>query len=103
MRITFNANRIYPGPLNLKFTEVIDGDVAMLETADATGKTVQDRLHPSRFAARLRDFNRYPMRLLYTAKAAPDLTREPDVQSEGKTLQILKYTDGDSPVELQID
>ena len=103
MRLSFNANRVYPGPLNLKFNEVIDGDVGMLETADAAGKPVQDRLHPSRFATRLRDVNRLPLRLLYVAKEAADLKRAADVQSEGKTLHVLKYTDGSSPVELHID
>ena len=102
MRLAFNANRVYPTPLNLRFTEVIDGDMAMLETVDAAGKPVQDRLHPSRFAARLRDFNRSPIRLLYTAKAAADLRRETDVQSEGRTIHVLKYTDGPSPVELHV-
>jgi glyoxylase-like metal-dependent hydrolase (beta-lactamase superfamily II) len=102
LRIDFNANRAYPAPLNFKFTEVVDGDVAMLETADASGKVIQERLHPSRFATRLRDSRRSALRLLYTAKAAPDLKRDADILTEGKTTMVAKFTDAGMPVEVHI-
>ena len=54
-RLTFDATRSYPAPGPVKYVEVIDGDVGMLQTTDAEGKVVNERLHPSRLAARLRD------------------------------------------------
>jgi len=103
MRLTHDGKRSYPQPGPVKFTEVIDGDVAMLETTSADGKLTTERLHPSRFAARMRDFNRLPIQVLKVAKAAPDLTREADVTIEKKAFHVLKYKDGGSPVELHIE
>ncbi len=103
MRLTFDAIRVYPTRAPVKFAEVIDGDAGMLESVDATGKVVRERLHPSRYATRLRDVRRLPLRVLYTAKSAPDITRVPDRNEGNKTLHILHYTDGGMPVELQID
>src|SRR5437762_9494458 len=54
-RITFDAIREYPTTLPVKFVEVIDGDAGMLETPDAKGNPMRERLHPSRMATRLRD------------------------------------------------
>src|SRR5262245_7428573 len=44
MRLTFDAVRVYPAPGPVKFTEVIDGDVAMLQSTDAAGKPALERL-----------------------------------------------------------
>lgn len=103
MRLTFDAMRSYPAPAPVKYVEVINGDVAMLQTTDAQGKTVSERLHPSRFAARIRDLNRMPMRLLYTAKNATDVTREADIVQDRVTIQVLKFKDGNQPVEVHFD
>jgi glyoxylase-like metal-dependent hydrolase (beta-lactamase superfamily II) len=101
--LTFDASRTYPTSASVKFVEVIDGDTGMLETTGADGKAVNERLHPSRFAARLRDYNRLPIRVLYTAKAAADLTRAEDINDGNRTIHVLKYTDNGSPVELHLD
>src|SRR5262249_16334286 len=103
VRIVFDAMRVYPSTQPVKFTEVIDGDVGMLQSPDANGKIASERLHPSRMATRLRDVNRMPLRLLYVAKNAKDLRREADKPGGKVKLQVLKYTDSGLPVELQID
>ena len=103
LRITFDAVRVYPSTAPVKFTEVIDGDVGLLQSPDANNKVVSERLHPSRYATRLRDFNRLPLRLLYTAKNAPDLRREADKPGGKVKIEVLKYTDAGLSVELQID
>lgn len=103
IRLTFDALRTYPTSAPIKFVEVIDGDIGMLEAAGADGKPLNERLHPSRFAARLRDFNRLPLRLLYTAKAASDLARDKDLTTGNMTAHVLKYTDSGAPVELHLD
>src|SRR5262245_12063099 len=103
MRFAHDGKRSYPQPGPIKFIEVIDGDVGMLQTAAADGKEMNERLHPSRLAARLRDMNRLPIRLLKVAKAAPDLTRAADVTVDKKTYHVLQYKDSGLPVELHID
>src|SRR6266851_5370667 len=71
MRLSFDAMREYPSRQPVKFVEVIDGDAGMLETPQDAGKTLRERLHPSRYATRMRDMRRMPIRILYTAKNAP--------------------------------
>ena len=103
MRLSFDAVREYPARQPVKFVEVMDGDAGMLETPQADGKTTRERMHPSRYATRLRDMRRMPIRILYTAKNAADLTRELD-KIDGKiTINILHFKDGGQPVELQLD
>src|SRR5215813_5302232 len=100
MRLTMDSVREYPNTQPVKFTEVIEGDTGMLETPDANGKVVQERLHPSRLATRLRDMRRAPIRLLYTAKAAPELTRIEDKKEGNSTIYVIRYKDGNQPVDV---
>jgi glyoxylase-like metal-dependent hydrolase (beta-lactamase superfamily II) len=103
MRLTFDSMRVYPSRLALKFAEVIDGDTGMLETATAKGEVTRERLHPSRLATRLRDLRRLPVRVLYTAKNASDVTRVEDKVEGKNTIHVVRYKDGDQPVELHLD
>src|SRR5688572_11452442 len=88
LRLAFDATRTYPTTAPVKFVEVIDGDTGMLENSN-------ERLHPSRLATRLRDYNRMPVRVLHTARNAKDLDRV----GSG----VLKYTESGLPVELHLD
>ncbi len=103
MRLTFDSLRVYPNRQPVKFAEVIDGDTGMVENVSLSGETTRERMHPSRLAARQRDLHRLPIRLLYTARSAPDLKRAED-RVEGKvTLHVLKYKDAGQDVELHLD
>src|SRR5216117_1419550 len=98
MRLSFDAIREYPSRQPVKFVETVDGDGGMLEMPQPDGKTARERMHPSRYATRLRDMRRMPVRILYTAKNAPDLTRDPDkidgkVTIYGDTLNELAFFD----------
>ena len=64
---------------------------------------MRERLHPSRMATRLRDLRRLPIRLLYTAKNAPDLTRVADMAQGKTTAHVIRYKDGNLPVEVHFD
>jgi glyoxylase-like metal-dependent hydrolase (beta-lactamase superfamily II) len=103
MRLTFDAVREYPNTQPVKFVEVINGEAGVLETQDAKGNTVREPLHPSRLATRLRDVRRLPIRLLQTAKSGSDLTRVEDKRDGGKTIHVIRYKDGDLPVEVHFD
>ncbi len=102
-RLVFDAMRVYPTRQPVKFAEVIDGDAGMLETLTANVDTARERLHPARLAARQRDARRLPIRVLYTAKSASDLTRAEDKADGARKLHVLRYTDGGQQVELQLD
>jgi glyoxylase-like metal-dependent hydrolase (beta-lactamase superfamily II) len=99
MRLSFDALREYPNTQPVKFVEVIDADSGMLETPDAKGNPLRERLHPSRLATRLRDMRRLPIRLLYTARNASDLTRVEDRKEGNATVHVIRYKDAGLPVE----
>src|SRR5216117_1286942 len=91
MRLSFDAIREYPSRQPVKFVEIVDSDGGMVETSQPDGKTARERMHPSRYATRLRDIRRMPIRILYTAKNAPDLTREPDKIDGKVTINVLRF------------
>jgi glyoxylase-like metal-dependent hydrolase (beta-lactamase superfamily II) len=103
MRLTFDGIREYPTTQPLKFVEVIDGDIGMLETTGANGSPVREPLHVSRLATRVRDMRRTPLRVLYTAKSAPELTRLDDRKEGNTTVHVVRYKDGNHPVDLHFD
>src|SRR5437867_1594931 len=103
MRLSCDAIREYPSRQPVKFVEIVDSDGGMVETSQPDGKTARERMHPSRYATRLRDIRRMPIRILYTAKNAPDLTREPDKIDGKVTVNVLRFKDSGQPVELQLD
>jgi glyoxylase-like metal-dependent hydrolase (beta-lactamase superfamily II) len=102
-RIAFSAQRVYPAPSRLTFTEVIDGPDGALEQTSAAGVASLNRLHPSRYASRLRDLNRMPVRVLTTASQSAELNRVADQTIDGVTYQIVTYTDAGQTVELHIN
>jgi len=102
MRIDFKGQRTYPASGPLEFTEVFEGQNGMLEQADASGVVSPVRLHPSRHAARLRDLNRMPARVLIAASGASGLNRA-DREVAGVMYQVITYQDGPHSVELLID
>ncbi len=102
-RIEFQADILYPREYSSEFTEVIQGDLGMLEQTGADGVVQRSRLHPARYAARIRDLKRMPVRVLLTASEAPGLTRLPDETSNGSALQVLEFQDSGMTVRLRLD
>jgi len=84
-------------------TEIISGDVGALQITRQEGETEYRRMHPSRFATRLREYNRLAARVLFVAKDSNELTRAEDKTIEEQTIHVLQYQDGINPVELQVD
>src|SRR2546426_4592171 len=72
MRLSFDAIREYPSRQPVKFVEIVDSDGGMVETSQPDGKTARERMHPSRYATRLRDMRRMPVRILYTEGVSQD-------------------------------
>jgi len=102
-RIEYRSDILYPREFPNAFTEVIQGEVGLLDHNGA-----QSRLHPARYAARIRDIKRMPVRVLLTASEAPGLTRLPDetvdeTSGGGAARQVLEYRDSGLQVRLRID
>src|SRR3989442_11500987 len=103
IRLSFAAIREYPSRQPVKLVEIVESDGGMVKTSHPDGRTGRERMHPSRYATRLRDMRRMPIRILYTAKNAPDLTREPDKIDGKVTINVLRFKESGQPVELQLD
>ena len=102
IRVEFDGERTPPATGAIVFTEAIDGDVGAL-LGEVDGEPTATRMQGSRVAARLRDYNRTPRQLPFTARNASDLTRAADRVVEGQNYEVLQYTDGTNPVEILVD
>jgi glyoxylase-like metal-dependent hydrolase (beta-lactamase superfamily II) len=102
IRIEFDGERTPPATGSIVFAEVIDGDVGAL-FGEADAETTATRIQGSRLAARIRDYNRMPRQLPFTARNASDLTRTEDRVVDGQNYEVLQYTDGANPVEILVD
>lgn len=103
VRVAFSAQRTYPTPQAVVFTEVIEGESGALEQTDASGMVSVTRLHPSRYATRLRDLRRMAARVVFTASEAEGLNRLDDQTIDRVSYQILRYKDAGQTVELHIN
>ena len=103
MRVDFAGERSYPAPGPVAFTEVINGDAGAVVMTTPTGETTASRMQASRRVTRLRDLRRSPRQVLLSARDAGDVTRAEDRTIDGRTYEVLQYTDEGSAVELLID
>ena len=102
LRVEFDAERTPPATGSIVFAEAIAGDVGAL-FGEADGEPTATRMQGSRVAARLRDYNRMPRQLPFTARNASDLTRAEDRVVDGQIYEVLQYTDGANPAEILVD
>ena len=102
-RTEFQADILYPREYPYEYTEVIQGDAGMLEQPGANGAVQRSRLHPARYAARIRNLKRMPVRVLLTASDAPGLNRLPDETTAGAARQVIEYQDSGLRVRLLLD
>ena len=87
---------------NVRFVEVIDGSVGMLQEGD--GKTAkQSRLHPGRLVTRLREENRNPVRLILVASASKSLRRLADAEIDGAKYRVVSFKDGGDDFHVYLD
>jgi len=87
---------------NIRFVEVIDGEVGLLREGEAkTAKT--SRLHPGRLATRLREEKRAATKILLTAAGQSSLSRVADVEVNGQRNFVLSFVDSNDEFHLYID
>jgi glyoxylase-like metal-dependent hydrolase (beta-lactamase superfamily II) len=87
---------------NVRFLEVIDGSVGLLQEGDAkTGK--QSRLHPGRLVTRLREEKRSPVGLIVHASANKSLQRLPDAAIDGNNYRIVSFKDDGDEFRLYLN
>ena len=87
---------------NVRFVEVIDGSVGLLQEGDAkTAK--QSRLHPGRLVTRMRDEKRSAVQLIRSAAANKTLRRLADAEIHGTRYRVIAFTEDGDEFRLYLD
>lgn len=103
LRLDWEGKTFYPREGPVRYLEIIDGDVGLLQET-ATGATAkQTRLHSSRLASRLREERRAAANIVLTALGQASLKRRPDAQLDGKPQRVLAFQDGGEEFRLYLD
>jgi glyoxylase-like metal-dependent hydrolase (beta-lactamase superfamily II) len=102
LRLEWDGRTSYPRDAAVKWVELIDGSVGLLEEGSAGG-TKPTRLHPARLATRLREEKRAPARLVLTALRQDNLRRLPSAESGGKTHHVLSFKDSGDEFHIYLD
>ncbi|MBM4262411.1 MAG: MBL fold metallo-hydrolase [Deltaproteobacteria bacterium] len=84
---------------NVRFVEVIDGNIGMLQ--EGAGK--QTRLHPGRMATRLREELRNPVKLVLAGLAHKGLQRRADAELDGKTHAVVSFVENGDEFRVYLD
>ena len=87
---------------NLRFVEVIDGSVGLLQEGDAkTAK--QSRLHPGRLVTRMREEKRSAVQLIRLAAANKTLRRLADAELNGIPYRVVAFSEAGDEFRLYLD
>jgi glyoxylase-like metal-dependent hydrolase (beta-lactamase superfamily II) len=87
---------------NVRFLEVIDGSVGLLQEGDEkTAK--QGRLHPGRLVTRLREQKRSAVGLILSATGNKSLQRLPDATIDGSKYRVVSFRDTGDEFRVYID
>ena len=87
---------------NLRFVEVIDGAVGLLQEGD-TKNAKQSRLHPGRLATRMREEKRSAVQIIRIAAANKSLRRLADTELDGMPHRVVAFSEGDDEFRLYLD
>lgn len=85
--------------VNVRFIEVIDGPIGMLQE----GRNKPVRLHPGRMATRLREELRNPVKLVLAGLANKTLQRRSDAEVEGKTHAVVSLVENGDEFRVYVD
>lgn len=84
---------------NVRFVEVIDGAIGMLQE----GNSKQARLHPGRMATRLREEVRNPVKLVLMGLAHKSLQQRGAAEVDGKTHAVLSLVENGDEFLIYLD
>ncbi len=102
LRLDWEARRLGQRVETIRYVEVIDGSVGLLEES-AAGAGKQSRLHPARLASRLREEKRAAARLIVTALEHKNLKRLADAALGRKVHPVIAFEDGGDEFRVYFD
>jgi glyoxylase-like metal-dependent hydrolase (beta-lactamase superfamily II) len=100
LRLDWESRRIGQRAETIRYVEVIDGSVGLLEES-AAGK--QSRLHPARLASRLREEKRAAAKLILSALEQKSLKRLADAALGRKVHPVVAFEDGGDEFRIYLD
>ncbi len=103
LRLEWDGKTFYPRESPVRYLEIVDGDVGMLQEGSVAGTSNRTRLHPGRLASRLREERRTPARIILTAPRQKSVKRLPDARLDGKPQRVLAFQDKGEEFRLYLD
>jgi len=103
LRLDWESRPLSPGAQSIRYVEVIDGSVGLLEEGGAGTAGKQSRLHPARLATRLREEKRAAAKIILVALGQKSLQRLPDADLDGKSHQLLAFNDSGDEFRIYLD
>jgi len=103
MRLDWDGQPLSPGAQSIRWVEVIDGSVGLLQEGGAGAGGKQSRLHPARLATRLREEKRAAAKIILVALGQKSLQRLPDAGLDGKGHQVLAFKDSGDEFRIYLD
>src|SRR5262245_26426049 len=91
LRLEWDARILYPRDDSLRYVEIIDGSVGMLEEGGSGAGGKQSRLHPARLASRLREEKRAAAKIILVALGQKTLKRLPDAVVDGNSYRVVSF------------
>jgi glyoxylase-like metal-dependent hydrolase (beta-lactamase superfamily II) len=88
---------------SIRYVEVIDGSVGLLQEGGSGTASKQSRLHPARLATRLREEKRAPAKFILVALGQKNSRRLPDAELDGKKHQVLALQESGDEFRLYLD
>jgi glyoxylase-like metal-dependent hydrolase (beta-lactamase superfamily II) len=103
LRLEWDARTSYPRDATVRWVEVIDGSVGLLQEGGPGTAAKSSRLHPARLATRLREEKRAAARIILAAWGKETLRRLPGAELDGKAQQVLTFKESGDEFRLYLD
>ena len=103
LRLEWDARILYPRADSLRYVEIIDGSVGLLQEGGSGASSNQSRLHPARLASRLREEKRAAAKIIVLALGQKSLKRLPDVVVNGNSYRVLAFQESGDEFRIHLD
>jgi glyoxylase-like metal-dependent hydrolase (beta-lactamase superfamily II) len=103
LRLEWDARILYPRDDSLRYVEIIDGSVGLLQEGGSGAGGKQSRLHPARLASRLREEKRVPAKIILVALGQKSLKRLPDAALDGNSYRVLAFQESGDEFRIYLD
>jgi glyoxylase-like metal-dependent hydrolase (beta-lactamase superfamily II) len=101
--LEWEGRTLYPRESPVRYLEIVDGGLGLLQEGTTGGTSKQARLHPGRLASRLREERRAAAGIILTALRDKSLKGLPDARLDGKAQRVLAFREKSDEFRLYLD